>query len=142
MLKTASDHAVHLLMDAVIGLVGLVGLAGCVLAWRLAQGPIDITALVQREIPRLTQSGGTLTVGSAALAWEGFKAADSPLDIRWRDVVLTTGPTGTPISLPQGLVTLSPSRLLLGQIVPRNVEIDDATIELRRSAAGALRLYL
>ena len=142
MLKTASDHAVHLLMDAVIGLVGLVGLAGCVLAWRLAQGPIDITALVQREIPRLTQSGGTLTVGSAALAWEGFKAADSPLDIRWRDVVLTTGPTGTPISLPQGLVTLSPSRLLLGQIVPRNVEIDDATIELRRSAAGALRLDL
>jgi hypothetical protein len=142
MLRTATDHAAHFLMDAVIGIIGLAGLAGCVLAWRLAQGPIDITALVQREIPRLTQSGATLTVGSAALAWEGFRAADSPLDIRWRDVMVTTGPTGTPISLPQGSVTLSTSRLLLGQIVPRSVEIDGATIDLRRDASGTLRLDL
>jgi hypothetical protein len=142
MLRTASSHAVHLLMDAVVGLVGLLGLAGCLLAWRLAQGPIDITALVRREAPRLVQGGAQLSIGSAALAWEGFHASDSPLDIRWRDVTITTGAGNTPISLPSGLITLAVSRLLLGQIVPRTVEIDDATIDVRRDFTGAFRLDL
>jgi hypothetical protein len=142
MLRTASSHAVHLLMDAVVGLVGLLGLLGGVLAWRLAQGPIDITTLVRREAPRLVQPGTELSIGSAALAWEGFHASDSPLDIRWRDVTITTGADNAPISLPRGLITLSVSRLLLGQVVPRSVEVDDAAIDVRRQSTGAVRLDL
>lgn len=142
MLRTASSHAAHLLMEAVVGLVGLLGLGGGILAWRLAQGPIDITSLVRREAPRLVQPGTQLAIGSAALAWEGFHAADSPLDIRWRDVTITTGTDGAPISLPSGLITLAVGRLLLGQIVPRTVEIDDAAIEVRRQPTGAVRLDL
>ncbi len=142
MLRTASSHAVHLLMDAVVGIVGLIGLAGCILAWRLAQGPIDITSLVQREASRLTGPGTQLSIGNAALTWEGFHAANSPLDIRWRDVDIRRQDGASPISLPTGGVTLSVSRLLVGQIVPRSVEVDDATIDIQRDATGAVRLEL
>jgi hypothetical protein len=139
-LKAASSQAAHLVADVVIGLAVLLVLAGSVLAWRLAQGPIDITSLVRREAPRLTGPGTTLSVGRAELAWEGFYAANAPLDIRWRDIVITPAASPVPISLPRGGVTLSVSRLLLGRIVPRSVEVDDAVIEVRRDAKGAIEL--
>ncbi|MEJ0047784.1 MAG: hypothetical protein WDN04_17925 [Rhodospirillales bacterium] len=76
MLKSAASHAAHLVMEAVVGAVGLVAIAGCVLAWRLGQGPIDITALAQREIYRLPAAGAHVSVGHAELAWEGFSRSE------------------------------------------------------------------
>jgi hypothetical protein len=134
------SHAAHLLVEAMLGVAGIVMVAGCVLAWRLSQGPIDITSLVRREAPRLTLGRTHVTIGHAALAWEGFHDPDSPLDIRWRDLAIDAGPGVAPIALPQGRVSLSVSRLIVGQIVPRVIEVDAARLALTREQSGAMRL--
>ena len=129
-----------MIVEAVLGVAGIAVIAGCVLAWRLGQGPIDITALVQREAPRLAQGGTRVTIGQAALTWEGFRDPDAPLDIRWHNVAIVSGDRTAPILLPGGRVTLSVSRLVVGQIVPRAVEVDGATLQLTHEASGAMRL--
>jgi hypothetical protein len=138
MLKSASSHAAHFVTEAVLGLVGLVVLAGCVLAWRLAQGPIDITTLAQRAQTSLTRAGATLTIGHAALTWEGFRDPCSPIAIRVTDVRVGAADGTALLRVPLGRVTLSVSQLLLGRIAPRRIEIDDAAVDLRRTADGQL----
>jgi hypothetical protein len=142
MLKSAANHLAHVVMEGLVGIAGVVAIAGCILAWRLAQGPIDITRLAQREQAALAGAGSHLSVGHAALAWEGFHDPSSALDIRLSEIRLS-GPDNTLLlSLPSGRVTLSLPQLLLGRIVPRAIVIDDATVRLQRTADGRLVLDL
>ncbi len=129
-------------MDVAIGVVGLLALAACAFAWRLAQGPIDITWLAQREESLLAGSGARVSIGNAQLAWEGFVARNAPLDIRVRDARISAAHGGVLAELPQARVTLSIAQLLLGRIVPRVVELEGATVQLERLQNGALRLDL
>ena len=142
LLKGASSQALHLLMDVAIGAVGLLALIACLLAWRLAQGPIDITGLVKREQSLLTGPLAHLSIGGAALAWEGFVANDRPLDIRVQDVRVNAADGTMLAELPQARVSLAIGQLLLGRVVPRSVEIDGASLQLERLRNGTLRLDL
>ena len=74
----------HWLVTLAITLVelGRVGLAA--IAWRLSQGPVDLGWLTRRLEDAANANGGPtrLTIGSAALAWEGFRmGADRPLEL-------------------------------------------------------------
>lgn len=140
MLRATTSHALHLLMEGVVGLIGLAAIAGCVLAWRLAQGPIDLTSLARRELFRVPAAGAVLSVGQAQLAWEGFRAPGSPLDIRWRDLTITTAAGGTLAHLPAGHVSLAAGPLLFGQLVPRAIELDEPSLSFVRTPEAGLRL--
>jgi hypothetical protein len=142
MIRTATSHAAHLLMEAVLGAVALLALIGCVLVWRLAQGPIDITTLVQREQHRLPSGGVRVTIGGAALAWEGFRDPDSPIDIRFSDLRLADANGAALAQLPAGRVTLAAAPLWRGTLLPRTIVLDQATVILHRDADGVLRLDL
>ena len=75
--------AMMLVVVAVIG-AGLV-------AWRLSQGPLSLPALARMIEARAGELGlgARLSVGEAALVWEGFGAAvDRPIDLRLTDVRL------------------------------------------------------
>ena len=140
MLRTASSHALHLITEAALGILGAIVLGGFLLAWRLSQGPIDITWLARREAPRLVANGAQLTIGRAALAWEGFVDPGSAIDVRWQDVSVTT-PDGTSLArLPAGRVTLSPGALLIAQIAPRTIQIDAPSLALLRRRDGSVTL--
>ena len=140
MILRLSNHAIHLLVEAALGAAAVAAIAAGALAWRLHQGPIDITWLARRAQDRLAPGRAKLTVGSAQLAWEGFQGADSPLDVRWRDLSITGADGLDLIHLPRGQVTLDLPSLLLGRVVPRLVQIDDAAITLQRLADGSVRL--
>ncbi len=129
-------------MEAVLGLLGVLTIAGCLLAWRLAQGPIDITWLAQREQHYLTGAGAHLTIGGAALAWEGFVDPDSPIDIRWHDITVTAADGTLLARLPRGRVDLSAARLVFGQVAPRAIEIDGAAMALLRRPNGSFAIDL
>jgi hypothetical protein len=129
-------------MDVAIGTAGLIALAACLLAWRLAQGPIDISWLAQREEAFLAGPAAHVSIGGAQLAWEGFVARNQPLDIRLRDMRISASSGGVLAQLPQARVTLSLPLLLIGRIVPRMIEIDGASVQLERLKNGALRLDL
>ncbi len=140
MLRTAGSHAVHVLMEAILGVVGLVAFVGCVVVWRLAQGPIDITALVQREQHRFPTGGTHISVGHAALAWEGFHDPDSKLDIRFANLTIANGFGALLANFPDGRVTLAVAPLLRGAILPGTIVLDGAAVTLQRGGDGALRL--
>jgi hypothetical protein len=142
MMLRLSNHALHLLVEAALGAAGVALLATGALAWRLHQGPIDITWIARRAEARLVIGRAKLSVGQAELTWEGFSAGDSPLDIRWHNLAIIA-PDGVDIAgLPRGRVTLDLPSLLVGRVVPRLVEIDGATITLQRLEDGRTRMDL
>jgi hypothetical protein len=140
-LRAGVSHLLHLLVEVVVSGIGLFGLVACLLAFRLSQGPLDITALARREQGLVVGPRAHLAIGSAALAWEGFRATNQPLDIRVTNLALTT-PDGGRIDLAQGRITLSIGQLLLGRLVPRDIQIGGALISLVRGADGTLDIGL
>jgi hypothetical protein len=126
-------------------LVILAGVGVSALGWRLSQGPLEVPWLVHRiEAAVNTEDKTTqLSIGSAALAWEGFiQGVDRPLDLRLRAVTVTDSNGGRLISVPRAEVSLSILGLLFGRIEPRAIEIDGARVTVFRSAGGDISLDL
>lgn len=98
------------------------------LAWRLAERPLELPQLA-RQIEAAVNDrpdGPRVSIGHAAIAWEGFRGgAAAPLDIRLTDIRLRSAIGQADIELPEAAVTLSIRALLRGVVAP-------ATIELRR----------
>ncbi len=119
--------------------------AGGALAWRLAQGPLEIDWLTRRLESVVNAEGKppVLVIHSAALAWEGFThGVDRPLDIRLTGVALLDA-GGTPIAeVPQAEVSLSAGWLVLGRIVPRALEMDGVRLRGQRDAEGKVSIDL
>ena len=144
----AAGHAARLL-HFIVGLVMLGTVATAVavaaLAWRLSQGPLSVPWLAHRlEAAANAQGGPTrLVIGSAAVAWEGFRRGiDMPLDIRLTDVAATDA-SGAPVAdVPRAEVSLSPGELLVGRLRPRAVEIEHARLRLLRAVDGSISLDL
>ncbi|MFC7542920.1 hypothetical protein ACFQU2_30440 [Siccirubricoccus deserti] len=60
-----------------LGLLVAFGLGLGALAWRLAQGPLEVPPLARRieAAANASLAGSRLEIGSAAIAWEDFAAA-------------------------------------------------------------------
>ncbi len=90
------------------------------IAWRLSRGPVVLPLLAQR-ISLATSAalpGLNVTIGSAALAWEGFHKGGAPLDLRLNDIVMHARSGSLDGSISRLRVTLSPVALLRGHIAP------------------------
>jgi len=134
----------HRLLTLVFAIAVLGSVALGLFAWRLSQGPLELAWLAQRvEAAVNTEGGPRLSIGSAALAWEGFRAGvDRPLDIRLRDIAATTA-TGEPIfTLPAAEISLSLRALLIGRFEPRAIALHGAELTAEREADGTLSLDL
>ena len=132
----------HRLAAFAVGLAVLGGAAVGVLAWRLAQGPLELPWLTKRVEAALNQDAtvGHITIGSAALAWEGFRlGVGRSLDIRLTEFTVVD-PTGRRIlTVPRAEISLSFHGLLLGRTTLRSLEIDQARINLVRAEDGSIR---
>jgi hypothetical protein len=138
---TVLHRLAHLALGAVIALAVLLGAA----AWRLSQGPVNLSWFTARLEAAANANGGPvrLSIGHTALAWEGFRlGVDRPIDLRLTDVRLTSAGGGQNVDLPRAEVSLSLVALLLGRVRPRAVELDGARLTLRRAADGTLSLDL
>ncbi len=135
-----SRHGAHIVSEILIGVMLLLALGVGGIAWRLSQGPWDSPVLA-RVLERAAAPGLALSIGHAALAWEGFaQGGAAPLDIRLADIAVA-GPDGTRrLAVPLARVTLSVAALLTGRIRARVVEIDGPALTLERDAAGHIRI--
>jgi hypothetical protein len=138
-----TSKAVHRVLHLAIALLVIASCLLTVGAWRLAQGPIALDWLSDRVKAALIDDTASVRVSfdKVSLAWEGFhKGADYPLDLRLSNIIVT-GPAGRQIiAAPQAHLTFSLARLLLGQFVPRAIEVDHAQITVTRQAGGAIDL--
>jgi hypothetical protein len=102
--------ALHWLATLAITLAVLGSVGVAAIAWRLSQGPIDLGWLTGRLEDAVNADGGPtrLTIGSAALAWEGFRmGVDRPLDLRVTDVRVIDPAGGRRMNIPRAEVSLS-----------------------------------
>lgn len=120
------------------------------LAWRLAQGPLNLPFLAARltdaanaDTARRGDPPIRVAIGGAALTWEGFRlGVDRPVDIRLTDITIVDPLHGQRVAIPRAEVSLGVRALLLGRIEPRAVEIDGARLVIQRTEAGEIRLNL
>ncbi len=135
-----SHHGAHLLSEILVGILLVLALGVGGIAWRLSQGPWELPVLA-RALERAAAPGLALSIGHAALAWEGFaRGGVAPLDIRLADVAVS-GP-GAPhrLAVPRAQVSLSVAALLTGQVRVRSLTVDAPALTLERDAAGNVRI--
>lgn len=135
----------HLLATIALTLTVLVAVLGATAAWRLSQGPVRLDWLTHRLEAALNADGGptTVSIGSSALAWEGFaRGVDRPLDLQLTDIRVTDQTGRRQIDLPRVEVSLSLGALIQGRFEPRGIEVDGARLTLRRGPDGETSLDL
>jgi hypothetical protein len=116
-----------------------------VLAWRLAQGPLEVPPLA-RHIEAAANAalpGSRLEIGRAAIAWEGFRGGTAaPLDIVLQDVRMSDAAGATQVELPDAAVTLSVRALLRGMVAPSTIELRRPRVLVLLRPNGSLGLTL
>ncbi|MGH7122440.1 MAG: AsmA-like C-terminal region-containing protein [Acetobacteraceae bacterium] len=139
----AAGWILHLAGEIVLGLALVVLVAAGALAWRLAEGPIDLSFLVPRLSAALTgRPGGThIQIGAASLAWEGFRRGiESPLDLVLADTTLTNRDGSGRLTIPRAELALSVPALLVGRVVPREIVIEAPRLHAVVGEGGGVAL--
>ncbi|HST74195.1 MAG TPA: AsmA-like C-terminal region-containing protein [Acetobacteraceae bacterium] len=140
-----TGRLLHAILTLALLLVLLAGAGGGFLAWRLAQGPMEVTWLARRLEQAANAGGGPtrLHIGSAALAWEGFRrGVDMPLEVRLASITAVDAAGVQIADVPRAEVSLSIGELLLGRLRPRAIELDGARLRLLRAVDGTMSLDL
>jgi len=139
-------HAVHILAEIAIGLVALAVVAAAILGWRLSQGPLRIDSFLRPAITSLNREGPTkIRVGHLVLAWGGWRQSNQPVRLRAEQVEIYQQQSGAETDLasfPNASVSLSLSRLLLGEVRPTRIIIDDASLGITRARDGTVTVNL
>ena len=133
--------ALHWLGTVAITIAVLASVGAGAFAWRLAQNPVDLPWLTSRLEDAINSNGGPtrISIGSAALAWEGFRrGGERPLDLRVSNVVIADQSGVRRMSVPGADVSLSLYELLRGRVALRTVEVDGARLTIIRAADGTL----
>lgn len=123
--------AMRLLLALMLGCLVIGGAGFAVLAWWLAHGPVDMPWLAARIQAEASSAlfPGSVQVGSAALAWEGFRAGqNSPIDIRLREVSVRMPSPDVSATAPEVRVVLSLGPLITGHIRPSLVGVHGARV--------------
>lgn len=114
-------------------------------AWRLAQGPVELDFLTGRLEAALNTDGAPtqIKIGGILLAWEGFhKGLDRPLDLRLRDVAIVDAMERKRLEVPNAIMTLSVGALLIGRVVPRDLDLDGVRLTVTRGADNTVGIDL
>ncbi len=126
-------------LGAVFTLTLVFGAGVAALAWRLAEGPLELPMLASRIEASLNRPDAPqrLEVGHATIAWAGWRHGHaSPFQIVLRDI-RARSPDGTMrMDLPETAVTFSLSTLIRGQFAPRTIELRAPLIVVTRTADG------
>ncbi|MES2710201.1 MAG: DUF3971 domain-containing protein, partial [Pseudomonadota bacterium] len=132
-------------LGALFTLTLLIGAAVAALAWRLAEGPLELPMLASRIEASMNRADAPqrLEVGQATIAWAGWRHGHaSPFQIVLRDI-RARSPDGTMrVELPESAVTFSLPTLLRGQFAPRTIELRGPQLLVSRAADGTWSLDL
>jgi hypothetical protein len=144
MIGQAARHTgrlLHVIAEIALALLVIVVAGAGALAWRLNEGPLELPWLAHR-LESVASSGALhVSVGTAALAWEGFSGgADRPLDIRLTDVRAIDADGARIAEIPRAAVTLSVPALLLGRVVPISMEVDRLRLAVARAEDGTISI--
>lgn len=127
-----SARAVRGLAGFALAVVVVLAVLAIGSAWRLAQGPLDVTPIARRVLPRYAPG---IEVSGVMLDWQAFDGGPRALHVVASDLRV-----GAALSARQASVALSMSLLLQGEVMPTDVEIEGLRLRLARSAEGLVSL--
>lgn len=130
---------------AMLTLTAALGLILATVAWRLAQGPVDLPFLAARiEAAVNTPDSPTrLEIGRASIAWGGWRDGHaSPFEIVLRDMRAREAGGTLRAEMPEAAVSLSLGWLLRGEFAPRVVELRQPSLRVFRAEDGSWALDL
>lgn len=130
---------------AALTLTVVLGLCLAAIAWRLAQGPVDLPFLAARiEAAVNTPDSPTrIEVGRASIAWGGWRDGHaSPFEIVLRDMRAREAGGTLRAEMPEAAVSLSLGWLLRGQFAPKVVELRQPSLRVFRAEDGSWALDL
>jgi hypothetical protein len=136
-------RVLHAAATVLLGLLVITAIVLAVVAWRLSQGPMDVSWFSGRIEAAVNagQPGMRLEIGGTALAWEGFRQGlDRPLDLRLSDVTLADASGARKLAIPRAQLSLSVGHLLVGRVVPRTLDLDGPRLDLVRDEDGGIVL--
>ncbi len=141
LLRGGPRLGVHLIADLLLGAALLVLLGAGVLAWRLGQGPLDVTWASRRLERVVSQPDAQVRVRRATLAWSGFEdGVGGPLRIEL-EAVSEVAPDGVVLAeAPHAAVSLPLWPLVLGRVEPAAIRVDAPSVTLTRLADGSFQL--
>jgi hypothetical protein len=123
----------HQLLHLALALCLIGAIGGLALAWRLDQGPIDVSWLSNRARAALIENGGPIKVSfkSAELAWGGLSPRlEHLLVLQFTDVAVQRADGMTLAQAPRAWTSFSLPALLTGRFIPRVAEVDDARVQI------------
>lgn len=130
------------LIFEVVGVLAVIAfLLWCGLIWRLSQGPLNVDFLTRRFEKSFNERhpGFAYDIGTTELAWGGHF---EPFIVEMRDVKVARA-DGTPVlSVRRVGVLLSKRNLVIGRIVPKEVEIYGPAFRVIRWEDGRFTLNL
>ncbi len=120
--------------------VGLGIACGLGLAWRLNQGPLDVTGIVTRVI--VSQDlPVAVRVRQATLAWNGVREGlAAPISLTFDRFAVVDAGGHVLDHVDHAAIALAPRALMLGRIAPFSVEASGGALRLRRHADGFVEL--
>ena len=143
--QAASGIILRRLLGGLLALLvaALIGLSA--LALRLGDRPLPLPPLAHalERAASAELGGGSLEIGEAALAWQGWReGAAAPLDFRLSGLKLRDGDGSVRAELPEAAVTLSVRALLRGVLAFDTIDLRRPRVTVVRTAEGVLNLGL
>jgi hypothetical protein len=129
--------ALILLVEAILFIVVIGGTA---LAWRAAQGPVDLSLLLPKIGRAIAVAAPQLdvSIGHLAVAWKGFtQGPDQPVQVTGAAIWIDDPAAEHSIAVDRVSLDLSAAWAVRGVLAPRTVTLVNPSITLRRGAAGS-----
>lgn len=133
-------HGLVWLVWSVLVVAGLGIAGGLGLAWRLNQGPLDVTAVVTRVIVS-QELPVAVRVRRATLSWNGVREGlAAPISLAFDRFAVVDARGQVLDHVDHAAIALAPRALMLGRIAPFSVEASGGALRLRRRADGFVEL--
>lgn len=122
------------------GILLILILGGSMLAWRAAQGPVDVSWLLPRlgRVAAMAEPQYRISVAHLAFNWRGFsRGPDQPVQIAADGIAVANPARHQSLTLDHLALDLSAAWAVRGVFAPRVITLDGLHVTLRRPAAAA-----
>ncbi|UUX50845.1 AsmA-like C-terminal domain-containing protein [Nisaea acidiphila] len=107
--------------------------------WRASTQPIPLEFMKDRVAEALVPAGrGSVTIGELRMEWRGWSRL---FEVRVTSLRFDNDAGGVILFAPSADIALSGPRLLLGEIAPVQIAVDQPVLNLERGVDGTYQLY-
>jgi hypothetical protein len=131
--------ALILLLEGLL-FIGVIG--GSALAWRAAQGPVDLSFLLPKIGRAIAVAAPQLdvSIGHLALAWKGFThGPDQPVRLTGAAIRVDDPGAQRSVAVDRASVELSAAWAVRGVVAPRSITLVGPTVTVRQGSAAPPR---